>query len=128
MKRRRAAAALALTAALVLAVAPAWGRRDVVVPARVQVVATEFEFALSRRAIKAGPAIVELVNYGEDDHDLRMRRLARGAKTLKLRTVLPGDDARLRATLAPGHFVLWCSLGNHRELGMETRLTVKKTR
>ena len=43
-------------------------------PARVQVGADEFSYSLSRLSIKAGPAIVQLVNYGEDEHDLRMRR------------------------------------------------------
>ena len=39
-------------------------------PARVQVVAQEFRYALSRQTIKAGPAIIELRNAGEDAHDL----------------------------------------------------------
>ena len=43
-------------------------------PARVQVVAQEFAFSLSRRTIKTGDAIVELVNQGQDAHDLRMKR------------------------------------------------------
>ena len=37
-------------------------------PARVQVGADEFRYSLSRQTIKAGPAIVQLVNYGEDEH------------------------------------------------------------
>ena len=44
-------------------------------PARVQVVAQEFRFTLSRQSIKAGWAIVELRNGGQDAHDLRMRRV-----------------------------------------------------
>ena len=44
-------------------------------PARVQVSAQEFSFTLSRASIEAGPAIVELANFGEDPHDLRMRRV-----------------------------------------------------
>lgn len=126
MSRGAPAGALAAVAALGFLAAPASAIREVVVPARVQVVADEFSFQLSRRTIKSGPAIIELVNYGEDDHDLRMRRSARGAKTLQLRTVLPGQDARLRPTLAPGKFVLWCSIADHRKLGMQAFLTVSK--
>ncbi|MBA3366157.1 MAG: hypothetical protein H0U03_10305 [Actinobacteria bacterium] len=126
MNVRRSAPAVALATAVACFVSPASATREIVVPSRVQVVATEFQLALSRRTIKSGRAVVELVNYGEDDHDLRMLRLARGAKMLKIRTVLPGDDAQLRATLAPGKFVLWCSIADHRKLGMEARLTVTK--
>ncbi len=128
MSLRRSAAALALAGALAFVATPASATWERVVPARVQVAASEFEFTLSRRTIKSGPAIVELVNYGEDDHDLLLRRSARGAKTLRLRTVHPGDDASLRASLAPGTFVLWCSIADHRKLGMEARLTVTKRR
>ena len=128
MTVRRAAGVVALVATAACVATPALAKRSVVVPARVQVVATEFELGLSRRTIRSGLAIVELVNYGEDDHDLHLRRIARGAKTLKIPTVLPGDDARLRASLAPGRFVLWCSIADHRKLGMETRLTVSKRR
>ena len=44
-------------------------------PARVQVVAQEFRFALSRRTIEAGHAIIELRNAGEDAHDLLLQRV-----------------------------------------------------
>jgi hypothetical protein len=97
-------------------------------PARVQVVAEEYSFALSRRTITSGRAVLELTNFGEDPHDLRLRRLARGAPMLKLREVEPGQQAELRARLAPGRFVLWCSLADHRARGMEARLTVVKRR
>src|SRR5712691_1434715 len=44
-------------------------------PARVQVVAREFSLAMSRPSIKAGNAIIELANFGEDAHDLRLQRI-----------------------------------------------------
>ena len=91
-------------------------------PARVQVVADEYSFTLSRRTIKAGPAIIELANFGEDPHDLRMRRMAKGAPTLKIDTVPPGEQGYLRAKLAPGRFLLWCSIDDHREHGMHAIL------
>ena len=61
----------ALAAAVGLAVAPALAPA----PARLQVGAEEFRYSLSRQSIKAGPAIVELANFGEDEHDLRLRRV-----------------------------------------------------
>jgi hypothetical protein len=44
-------------------------------PTRVQVVAMEFYYNLSRRTVTAGPAIVQLVDFGQDPHDLRMERV-----------------------------------------------------
>ena len=95
-------------------------------PARVQVAADEFSFALSRQAIRSGPAVLELVNFGEDEHDLRLRRIG-GTRTYRVGTVLPGGVRRLETRLAPGRFVLWCSLADHRSRGMTARLTVRAT-
>jgi hypothetical protein len=93
-------------------------------PARVQVSADEFRYALSRPAIRSGPAIVELVNYGEDEHDLRLRRVG-GTRTYRIGTVRPGAVGTLEARLRPGRFVLWCSLADHRSRGMTARLDVR---
>ena len=114
------AAAVAVAVAVVLA--PASGALAPA-PARVQVSATEFFFALSRRTVVEGPAIVELVNFGEDPHDLRMERLG-GGRLWKTPLVYPGAYYDLDATLVPGRYRLWCSIGNHRRLGMEAVLTV----
>ncbi len=97
MTRSAAAALLAAAAIVPLATAatPA--------PARVQVSADEFSLALSRASLRSGPAIVELVNYGEDDHDLALRRVARGAKTYRIGIVHPGQTGDLETTAAPGH-------------------------
>ena len=58
-------------------------------PARAQVSASEFRLTLSRSAIRRGPAIIELVNYGEDDHDLALRRVG-GTRTYRIALVHPG--------------------------------------
>ena len=93
--------------------------------ARVQVSAEEYGYTLSRRAIVAGPAIVELVNYGEDAHDLRLRRVG-GTRTYALGRVRPGGRAELQARLLPGRFALWCSLADHRGRGMSATLLVRR--
>jgi hypothetical protein len=92
-------------------------------PARVQVTALEWEYRLSRPRITAGPALVELVNMGEDEHDLRLRRVG-GTRTYRLGKVLPGERALLSARLAPGTFRLWCSLPRHADRGMKAQLRV----
>ena len=118
---RQAAAALAALA-LLSAPAPA-----AVNPARVQVSAKEFFFSLSRHTVVAGPAVVELVNFGEDPHDLRMQRIG-GGRIWKTKLVYPGAYYDLEATLVPGRYRLWCSIANHRQLGMQAVLTVVRRR
>jgi hypothetical protein len=110
---RLAAAALALG----LVATPA------AAPARLQVTALEWEYRLSRARIVAGPALVELVNLGEDEHDLRLRRIG-GTRTYRLGKVLPGERTLLSARLRPGRFRLWCSLPNHAQRGMTAHLRV----
>lgn len=94
-------------------------------PARVQVGADEFRYTLSRQTIKAGPAIVQLVNYGEDEHDLRLRR-AGGTRVYAIRKVRPGALGELETRFLPGRFTLWCSLGDHRKRGMTATLVVRR--
>ena len=93
-------------------------------PARLQVGAEEFGYALSRPSIKAGPAIVQLANYGEDEHDLRLRR-AGGTRVYRIGKVAPGKVGELEARLLPGRFALWCSLADHRARGMSATLVVR---
>jgi plastocyanin len=113
----------ALLAALgaVLAVTPAAAAPV----ARLQVVAREFRFTLSRTSVRAGPAIVELVNFGEDPHDLRLHRIG-GTRTFSTGTVGPGRHVAIRIRLVPGRYVLWCSIADHRRLGMQARLRVRR--
>ena len=112
---RWAAVVLAVLAAAPAAAAP---------PARLQVVAREFTLSLSRPKLRAGPAIVELVNFGEDLHDLRLRRVG-GTRTYSIPNLRPGRHAELRVRLLPGRYKLWCSVANHRALGMRAILIVR---
>ena len=114
----RLAVAAAAAAVALAAPAPA-----AVAPARVQVSAKEFFFALSRHRVAAGPAIVELVNFGEDPHDLRLQRIG-GGRVWRSPVVYPGAYHDVEATLVPGRYRLWCSIANHRRLGMQATLTV----
>ena len=94
-------------------------------PARVQVVAEEFRFALSRRTILAGDAIIELRNAGEDAHDLVLQR-AGGRRIYRWPVTQAGGVSDKELTLRPGTYRLWCGVANHRALGMRATLVVKK--
>jgi hypothetical protein len=93
-------------------------------PARLGVTAQEFRFSLSRTTLKRGPAIIELDNFGEDVHDLRLRRVG-GARTYGLPETKPSDRRELELRLHRGVYRLWCSVADHRARGMYARFRVR---
>ena len=94
-------------------------------PARVQVVAQEFRYALSRQTIKAGWAVIELRNAGQDAHDLRLRRVG-GTRVYGWPVSQPGTVVDRTVKLLPGRYRLYCGVANHRALGMQATLVVKR--
>lgn len=92
-------------------------------PARLGVKAREFHFTLSTRDLRAGDTIVELVNQGEDDHNLHLQRV-QGGEARSTEDLPPGGVERLRLNTQPGTYRLWCSLPYHAEAGMDTTVTV----
>ena len=95
-------------------------------PARVQIVAQEFRYALSRQTIKAGRAILELRNMGQDAHDLVLVRADGGGVIVRWPSAQPGDVLDRAVTLRPGRYRFVCTVANHRSLGMQAMLTVKR--
>jgi hypothetical protein len=96
-------------------------------PARVQVVAQEFRYALSRQTIRAGRAIIELRNAGQDAHDLMLQRVG-GRRVYLWPVAQPGAVVDREYTLLPGTYRLWCGVANHGALGMRATLVVKPRR
>jgi len=94
-------------------------------PARVQVVAREYSFTLSRLHVRAGTAMIELANFGQDPHDLRVQRIG-SRHVAGLGIVAPGRQATLTLHLAPGRYSFWCSVADHRQLGMHAQLLVTR--
>jgi plastocyanin len=120
---RLLAVVLVLGTALVVPAAYAATSRP---PARLQVTSSEFDFVLSRSKIRQGRAIVQLVNLGEDPHDLALRRIAKGARTYRTKSVRPDGVVNISFRLYPGRYQLWCTIGDHRAQGMRAILTVTK--
>jgi hypothetical protein len=83
---------------------------------------TELQLQLSRPSLSAGTAIVEQYNAGSDPHNLILERA--GEVAFSFETLDPGGDARQTVTLKQGTWTLYCSLLNHRDLGMQATLTV----
>ena len=94
-------------------------------PARLGVSAEEFHLTLTRPAVKAGVLEIELQNDGEDVHDLRLRRIG-GTRTYRIPGTKPGRRTTLEISLLPGRYRLWCSVADHRALGMRAVLRVRR--
>jgi hypothetical protein len=94
-------------------------------PSRLGVAASEYHLVLSRATVKAGPALIQLQNNGQDPHDLRLRRIG-GARTYAIRLTDPGKRSTLKVKLLPGRYRLWCSVLNHAQLGMRAVLRVRR--
>lgn len=94
---------------------------------RVQVVALEFHYRLSRVRIPPGPVRIELANFGEDEHDLQLQRVG-GTTVHKLPMALPGQRQIINLRLKPGVYRLSCSLGDHAARGMRAKLRVRRPR
>jgi plastocyanin len=93
-------------------------------PARMQVVAREFSYQLSRTQLKPGTAVIELANFGQDAHDLRVQRVG-AAHIAGTRVVQAGGRADLTVKLRPGKYRFWCSLADHRARGMSATVVVR---
>jgi hypothetical protein len=94
-------------------------------PARLGVGASEFHLVLSRPSVRAGVVEIELQNIGQDPHDLRVRRVG-GTHTFAIPLTKPGARRDIAIRLRPGRYRLWCSVADHRALGMQALLRVRR--
>jgi plastocyanin len=94
-------------------------------PARVQAVADEFRFSLSRSRVPAGRVTIELVNFGEDPHNFKIRRVG-GTRVHTIGETLPGGRTTKTLRLKHGRFRYWCSVADHKALGMKGSLRVTR--
>jgi plastocyanin len=87
-----------------------------------EVSSTQLQLQLSRASVAAGATIVEQYNAGADPHNLILER--QGAVAFSFPTLEPGGNQRQTVNLAKGTWTLYCSLLNHKDLGMQATLTV----
>jgi plastocyanin len=83
---------------------------------------TQLQLQLSRASLAAGSTIVEQYNAGSDPHNLILER--QGTVAFSFPTLDPGGDQKQTLTLTAGTWTLYCSLLNHKDLGMQATLTV----
>jgi Copper binding proteins, plastocyanin/azurin family len=94
-------------------------------PAHLQISAKEFSLTLSHPSTAAGRLELELVNAGQDEHNLHIRPAAGGPDVGAVGIVLPGRHADVEFNLKPGTYTLYCAIPAHEELGMKATLTVQ---
>jgi plastocyanin len=90
------------------------------------ITATEADFSISldKDTLSAGTYEIKVVNDGGATHDLVVEQNGNDVAGTD-GTVAPGDSTTFTVTLDPGDYVFYCSIGNHRQMGME--LTVRVT-
>ena len=93
-------------------------------PTRMQAVADEYTLILSRTSVPNKRVRIELANFGEDPHNLKLRRIG-GTRTFTIGETLPGEQTTKTFDLRPGRYRLWCSIADHRALGMAATLRVR---
>ena len=94
-------------------------------PTRVQAVADEYRFALSRSRVPAGHVTIELANFGEDAHNFKLRRVG-GTHVYTIGKTLPAARTTKTLRLRHGRFKYWCSVADHEARGMKGTLRVRR--
>jgi uncharacterized cupredoxin-like copper-binding protein len=86
--------------------------------------AHEYRIALTRESLPAGRILIELINQGEDAHNLLIAPAGSTRILASFDTLASGRQGTQTVSLAPGSYRLWCSLPGHEALGMHAELTV----
>jgi plastocyanin len=85
---------------------------------------SETDFALdpSEATVAAGPVTFDVINDGQTLHNLEVE--GNGVEEVS-EDIDPGQSTQLAVDLTAGEYVMYCAIGNHRELGMEGTVTVE---
>ena len=111
------------TEAPVTGAAPTEGTGTANQPTTLTATAVDFAFEVAQTEFPAGPVTIELTNEGQGNHDLTIED-ADGNEVAKTDVLQPGGTGSVEVNLQPGDYVFYCSVGNHREMGMEVPVTV----
>jgi plastocyanin len=87
----------------------------------ISVTETEFSIALPSTTLAPGDYRFVVRNDGQAPHDFAIRGPGVDAKSAQLGG---GQQADVTVTLQPGSYEVWCTVGNHRQRGMLTTITV----
>jgi plastocyanin len=88
----------------------------------ITVTEQDFDISVDEDGLAAGDYAIEVVNEGSATHDLVVER--DGEDVAASATIAPGGSTTVTVELEAGDYVFYCSIGNHREMGMEIDVTV----
>ncbi len=82
---------------------------------------TEYEIEMPT-SLPAGSQTFSVTNNGTTEHNFEVE--GQGIEEAFETNLEPGVNQTMQLDLAPGTYEVYCPVGNHREQGMETQLTV----
>lgn len=92
----------------------------------VHVVLNEWRVSPSETTLSAGPVMFHVMNEGQYQHALEIQR---GSDEWQTGNIPAGGTGTVTVNLTPGTYTLYCpvadSHGNHRQMGMQTTITVQ---
>jgi plastocyanin len=92
----------------------------------VHVVLNEWRVSPSETTLAAGPVMFHVMNEGQYQHALEIQR---GSDEWQTGNIPAGGTGTVTVNLTPGSYTLYCpvadSHGNHRQMGMQTTITVQ---
>jgi plastocyanin len=88
----------------------------------IEVSSVDFSFELDEDTFSAGTYEITLTNEGGATHDLVVER--DGEDVAASEQIGPGESSTFEVTLEEGEYVFYCSIGNHRSMGMEVPVQV----
>jgi uncharacterized cupredoxin-like copper-binding protein len=91
-------------------------------PTMVQVTAKEYALSLSTTSFMPGTYTFQLTNAGTTTHGLEID--GPGVEDQKADLTTPGSSSSITVTLKAGKYEIYCPVPGHRELGMESDITV----
>jgi uncharacterized cupredoxin-like copper-binding protein len=89
--------------------------------ADVSIGETEFALDPADPSVKAGSVTIEAVNNGSITHDLEID--GNGVEE-EIEDLDPGASGEVTVDLEPGTYEIYCTIGDHRDQGMDGELTV----
>jgi plastocyanin len=91
---------------------------------------TPYTYRPSHSSVKAGELTVQLINKGEDEHNMDMEKVGPGNSpegpivVAVSAAASKGASTPTTVDVEPGTYRMWCTLPGHAEKGMETTITV----
>jgi plastocyanin len=82
----------------------------------------DFSIELASTELSAGRYEITVCNAGGSTHDLAVEKDSETVETSD--QINPGESTTLTVDLEAGDYVFYCSIANHRQMGMEIDVTV----